>query len=116
MERRDSMWSSRVRDVCTPLSSMATCEGAFAGPLRYLCTFRFCDQPGLTKPVGPCGEGYYCEAGSDRATPTGKECPAGKKCPGGSPAPSPCQPADVLVSRLLIPIKRKMRLLLMSCI
>ncbi|EPR58001.1 GCC2 and GCC3 domain-containing protein [Toxoplasma gondii GT1] len=52
----------------------------------------FCDQPGLTKPVGPCGEGYYCEAGSDRATPTGKECPAGKKCPGGSPAPSPCQP------------------------
>ncbi|KFH05729.1 GCC2 and GCC3 domain-containing protein [Toxoplasma gondii VAND] len=52
----------------------------------------FCDQPGLTKPVGPCGEGYYCEAGSDSATPTGKECPAGKKCPGGSPAPSPCQP------------------------
>nr|PIL98506.1 GCC2 and GCC3 domain-containing protein [Toxoplasma gondii COUG] len=52
----------------------------------------FCDQPGLTKPVGPCGEGYYCEAGSDSATPTGKECPPGKKCPGGSPAPSPCQP------------------------
>ncbi|XP_063692807.1 zonadhesin-like [Bolinopsis microptera] len=56
----------------------------------------FCDEPGLTAPVGQCEPGYYCTSGVNSATPsfsssgTGGQCQAGYKCGKGSVNQVPC--------------------------
>ena len=57
----------------------------------------YCGTPGSPDVDGYCQQGYYCEYGSDTATPTtaphkgvGDECPVGHHCPTGSPRPVPC--------------------------
>ncbi|KAJ7990480.1 hypothetical protein DPEC_G00300750 [Dallia pectoralis] len=59
---------------------------------------QFCHSVGLTRPSGPCQEGFYCPGGD--STSTGSEgggggggrgrCPPAHYCPAGSANPVPC--------------------------
>lgn len=42
---------------------------------------RYCDQPGLTQPTGPCNAGFYCRSRS--LTPAPDQGPSGGPCPPG---------------------------------
>lgn len=55
----------------------------------------FCDEVGLSDPVGPCDDGYYCTLGSESQSPSimtanGGPCVAGFYCPEGSSNPIQC--------------------------
>ena len=49
----------------------------------------YCDQTGLSEPVGACSSRYYCPEGS--TSPTARPCPVGNYCPPQSPGPLPCE-------------------------
>lgn len=56
----------------------------------------YCDQEGLTLPVGSCQAGYYCTSGANSSTPTqdanANICPEGFYCPVGTVTPQSCPP------------------------
>ena len=57
----------------------------------------YCQTNGLSNPTGLCSAGYYCDGGSDTATPTGAGggyCTTGYYCPEGSTEMTPCTPGD----------------------
>ncbi|KAL2085398.1 hypothetical protein ACEWY4_018718 [Coilia grayii] len=53
----------------------------------------YCGTGGLSRPSGPCQQGYYCPPGSTTATGFGGgggPCPVSHYCPEGSANPEPC--------------------------
>ncbi|KAH8064675.1 hypothetical protein JL722_1554 [Aureococcus anophagefferens] len=79
----------------------------------------YCNETGLTAPVGPCAAGYYCASGSNTSTPGDGEhwtyvgetcnslqpgelsgvCPVGHYCEEGSIAPTQCPPGTESTAR-----------------
>ena len=57
---------------------------------------QYCGTTNLTAPSGPCDPGYFCESGSDSATPSNATggvagpCPVGHYCESGTQTPTPC--------------------------
>ncbi|KAJ7305007.1 hypothetical protein JRQ81_010764, partial [Phrynocephalus forsythii] len=76
----------------TGLSSSEECELCPGG--------KFCANPGLMTPSGPCLPGYYCILNARVPNPvhdeTGDQCPAGHYCPLGSSIPRPCPSGTLL--------------------
>ncbi|KAL7831753.1 hypothetical protein AOLI_G00293010 [Acnodon oligacanthus] len=53
----------------------------------------FCGSMGLSRPSGPCQEGFYCPSGATSSTGSGTEgglCPQAHYCASGSARPLPC--------------------------
>lgn len=72
-------------------ASIADCTPCTAG--------NYCNQRGLSTPVGPCDAGFYCTSGSNTSRPIGgasfggDQCPAGAYCLSGSaPLGTLCAP------------------------
>ncbi|KAF7241231.1 Signal peptide, CUB and EGF-like domain-containing protein 3 [Varanus komodoensis] len=76
----------------TALSSQEECWPCPGG--------KFCANPGLVSPSGPCSPGHYCTLKARVPNPvldeTGGVCPAGHFCPLGSSSPSPCPSGTLL--------------------
>ncbi|XP_062603182.1 uncharacterized protein LOC134264959 [Saccostrea cucullata] len=69
----------------TQLSDCQSCSGGM-----------YCDQDGLSQPVGNCQAGYYCTSGANSSTPTqdanANICPEGFYCPVGTVTSQSCPP------------------------
>lgn len=74
--------------VIEKLSNASECTQCLGG--------QYCSTPGQTNVTGDCDPGYYCEFGSDTATPTGNHtghggvCPEAHYCPQRSTLPTGC--------------------------
>ena len=50
----------------------------------------YCEEPGLSQPMGNCSEGFYCPGSQTSFQPAEFICPVGLHCPAGSSSPVQC--------------------------
>ena len=73
-----------------PTGSFSNSSGLAQASECLLCTEgTYCNDTGLTEPVGDCFSRYFCPDGS--SSPTARPCPVGSYCPQGSADPLPCE-------------------------
>ncbi|TSQ58043.1 Sodium channel subunit beta-3 [Bagarius yarrelli] len=84
--------AQRYNSTCTAYSAGFYCP--VGSTLPQLCNAGlYCNQTGLSAPVGFCPAGFYCPKGS--SDPYATPCPPGHYCPRGTAVPLPCLPGTL---------------------
>ncbi len=92
--------AAAVSATACPFGTFAAATGgASIGDCTPCTAGNYCNQRGLSTPVGPCDAGFYCTSGSNTSRPIGgaafggDQCPAGAYCLSGSaPLGTLCAP------------------------